>query len=348
MLPINQARMARHTRGIRPVIEIMNTMGFNSADIIKGTGIDMVALDDQNYIITLEAEYSFYRNILRLTDNPAIGLDIGYALRPETYGIYGYALLTASTVREYAKISEEFGVLSLTHFSPSLRENGKYVEYRFTPTYPIPRDLVQVFSDRDLGASVSTTRRVGIEENILTEVHLMHSGEPSSKHYRDFFGCSVKFDQPHNATFCRSSVLDQPLKAPDPELLDACLAKCRKLVNQVNISGSVKARVTELLISSRGRFLSIEEIAAKMKCSSRTLRRNLRSEGSSYAEALKDVRFELAKEYLGSGLKIEAVSEMLGYSEVAAFSRAFKQWSGLSPKSFREAMHADPESLPNN
>jgi len=86
--------------------------------------------------------------------------------------------------------------------------------------------------------------------------------------------------------------------------------------------------------------LSIEEIAAKMGCSSRTLRRSLRSEGGSYAQILKDVRLNLAKEYLASGLKLETVGDMLGYSEAAAFSRAFKQWTSVSPKVFRESLRA--------
>ena len=70
---------------------------------------------------------------------------------------------------------------------------------------------------------------------------------------------------------------------------------------------------------------------------SRTLRRRLARENSSYQEILAEVRYELAREYLAtSSLPMEEISQLLGYSAPANFSNAFKRWHGSSPREFRQ------------
>jgi len=330
--------MERHTRGVLPVLKILEEIGLDRKDVLKDTLISLSALSEPDYCVTIEGEYSLYRNILKLTQNPNIGLLIGDKLQAETYGIYGYALLCTTTLRKYAKIGAEFGVLSLTHFSFSIEESEKFFYFKLNPSYQIPNDLIQVFSDRDLSAGHSTLHRLGVDWEVYKEIQLMHDGFSDRSIYEEYFGCEVKFNQPRNCTVAYQEALDRPLSDPNPEVMEACLVRCRELVNNINFGTGTKSRVLELLISPRGRFLGIDEIAAKFGCSSRTLRRNLSNEGSSYAEILKEVRVNLAREYLASGLKIETVGEILGYSEAAAFSRAFKQWTDLSPKAFRESL----------
>jgi len=322
------------------VLDILEDMGWSKCETLKDTGICLSSLGEPDYCVTIEGEFSLYRNILKLTEDPCIGLTIGNRIPLETYGIYGYALLCSGTLRDYVKISAEYGVLSLTHFTFSTEESSEVLTYKLVPSYPIPDDLLRIFVDRDMSAGLSTIRKLGARGRMHKEVHLPHDGLPDTKVYEDYYRAPVKFNQPYTASIVFQSALDQPLNSPDPEVMEACLVQCRELLNKVALGVGTKARVTEMLISARGRFLSIEEIAAKMGCSSRTLRRSLRSEGGSYAQILKDVRLNLAKEYLASGLKLETVGDMLGYSEAAAFSRAFKQWTSVSPKVFRESLRA--------
>jgi len=68
----------------------------------------------------------------------------------------------------------------------------------------------------------------------------------------------------------------------------------------------------------------------------RTLRRRLKEEGSSYRELLDEIRYGLAREYLGqTQLPLEEISGLLGYTEAGNFSHAFKRWSGMSPREWR-------------
>ena len=81
----------------------------------------------------------------------------------------------------------------------------------------------------------------------------------------------------------------------------------------------------------------VARLKADLDFTSRTLRRKLNAEGSSYQQILSAVRYQLAREYLStSSLPLEEISVLLGYSSPGNFTNAFKRWHGSSPRRFRQ------------
>ena len=84
--------------------------------------------------------------------------------------------------------------------------------------------------------------------------------------------------------------------------------------------------------------VSIDRVAAELGLSRQTLYRRLKAEGATFEGLLEATRRKLAVRYLKrERLSVKAVAYRLGFSEPAAFSRAFKRWTGASPSTFREA-----------
>lgn len=82
--------------------------------------------------------------------------------------------------------------------------------------------------------------------------------------------------------------------------------------------------------------VSMEQVAAKLHVTSRTLRRKLVSEGASFQQIKDNIRRDLAINLLSNRkTSVSQIGRKMGFSEPAAFSRAFKQWTGLSPKEYR-------------
>jgi AraC-like DNA-binding protein len=87
-----------------------------------------------------------------------------------------------------------------------------------------------------------------------------------------------------------------------------------------------------------GGDVSIEAIAKKLATSSRTLRR-LAEERSSYNDVLAEVRIDVAKRYLSRGtMSASEVAYLVGFTEPPAFFKAFKRWTGMTPREFATAV----------
>lgn len=102
--------------------------------------------------------------------------------------------------------------------------------------------------------------------------------------------------------------------------------------------GEVEAVIEPML---RAGSVSIDGAARELGMSRQTLYRRLKEEGTTFEELLDAKRRQLAIRYLGvDRLPVKAAAYRLGFSEPAAFSRAFKRWTGTSPSLFRKALPA--------
>jgi AraC-like DNA-binding protein len=105
--------------------------------------------------------------------------------------------------------------------------------------------------------------------------------------------------------------------------------KARSGVIQADVENAIAA------LLPRGQT-RIESVAQKLGVSPRTLRRKLAAEGVTFAGILEDLRFELAKHHLAErDLSITRIACLLGYTEVSAFSHAFRRWTGRTPRADR-------------
>lgn len=99
-----------------------------------------------------------------------------------------------------------------------------------------------------------------------------------------------------------------------------------------------RARIRSSLLHQDGNVLhcpSLERLAGSFNISSQTLRRKLKREGTSYPQIKDEIRRDLAVEKLFSQkLSVSEIAHSLGYSESRSFTRAFKQWTGVTPSAY--------------
>jgi len=100
-----------------------------------------------------------------------------------------------------------------------------------------------------------------------------------------------------------------------------------------SFAGQVQQLIRESLSDGD---LTMETICQKLDNSSRALQRKLREEGTTYQKLLKETQFEVSKIYLQQPeVAICEISYLLGFSQPSAFHRAFRRWTGLTPKAFQ-------------
>jgi AraC-like DNA-binding protein len=153
--------------------------------------------------------------------------------------------------------------------------------------------------------------------------------------YFELLRCPVQFDGQHIAILFDAAAAEQPLLTGNAELA----AEADKLATRY-IEGlapdSTAARVRALLLKAMpsGEF-DQDVIARSLNQSASTLQRRLRKEGITYQGLLDATRRELALDYLRQGQhSLADIAFLLGFTDQANFTRAFRRWTGKTPRAF--------------
>ena len=186
--------------------------------------------------------------------------------------------------------------------------------------------VIQSFAESVLG-----------RELIEARVELMHRKPAYHRLYRDYLHAPVRFGRAANCYLIPTSLARTPNASGDPDAYAAAQAMCQNLLEQVPVTAlSTADRVRSLLLSRTAGSVTEEEIARALFITKRTLARRLEREGTGYREIREHLLAELAARHLReSRLSVEAVATLLGYSDAAAFRKAFRRWYGQTPGSFR-------------
>jgi AraC-like DNA-binding protein len=323
-------------KSLEPPLEVLGRMGHNRRTCLKGTGIMLSQLDNPQSRLTFQQELAFYRNALQLTGDPAIGLKLGEPFIPARYGLFGYALLSASTLRRAIASAVNFGQLTFSFFSFEFVETGDQASFAMKDPPPIEAALHDVYLDRDMSAAVVGFSAVLGQPLPLEQVHLAHDGHGQQQLYRDHFGCEVMFSAYPSKLIFSARSLDTLLPQRDADSSQYFRQQCRMLIDKLKRQSYFADDVRILLLARPGQFPGIDHVAGQLHVSVRTLRRRLSEEGSSFRSLLEEVRFQLAREYLlDTRLALAEIADLLGYTEPGNFSHAFRRWSGQSPRQYR-------------
>ncbi|MGB1092192.1 MAG: AraC family transcriptional regulator [Oceanobacter sp.] len=160
---------------------------------------------------------------------------------------------------------------------------------------------------------------------------------PHAREFRLIFPAPVHFGMPSNALVFNSELLDIPVVQTSASLKEHLDDAPLVWVSKPVIYPRYSRKVLNLLKqSSTPDKLDMETIASQLHMTSRTLRRKLSSEHASF-QSLKDkVRIDQAIQLLSQpDLTLAEISQTLGFSDPAAFSRAFKNWTGTAPSQYR-------------
>jgi AraC-like DNA-binding protein len=160
-----------------------------------------------------------------------------------------------------------------------------------------------------------------------------------------FFKAPVRGNQQINSLVISNEDLDQRLRwSLDPGEEDIAPILERHLMELLGPTGegerTVAARASSLIAKRLGRTsVAIDMIAAEMNTSVRSLRRHLTEEGTSFRQMLQEHRRTMIEAVLRSdGTRLSDLADRIGYSDSAVLSRAFKAWTGVSPRTYRKSM----------
>lgn len=157
------------------------------------------------------------------------------------------------------------------------------------------------------------------------------------KEFLDFAGCPVQKGDQNVLRFRMKDVL-VPFVSYNEGMWNFFEPELQKRLCEMERDDSYSAKVRSVLTELLpGGVCTIDEVAAKLGISRRTLQRKLKEEGTSFQKQLNGTREILARHYIrNTDMDSDSIAFLLGYQEVNSFLRAFNLWTGQSISDYRK------------
>lgn len=337
MTNINSTKPSLGHSTVSALVNYLTQAGINESIIKDETGIPICMNKNQDARIPLHQYRALWNLALKTSQDPALGLKLGASKDLSQMGIVGHIAYNSedleTALKHYIRlfnIVNESVSVSFTRNSSSCSLN---FFHKLPESYCIP-DI-----ERSLVLTLYRTRAWLDKDLPLESAHFCHKAPIYETDYKKVFGCPVYFNQTECKLIFSSQYLAMDSKKSNPYIKQACLNQANELISKLNfqsLSEKVKNYIHHELASCEP---TIERISSLLNISKQTLSRKLKQEGTLFQKLLESVRFDKARQLLEqSALSTSEIALALGFSELSAFSRAFKRWSGVSPKNFRESI----------
>jgi AraC-like DNA-binding protein len=322
----------------RGLIEVAVPKGAAEEALLARAGIAPAELDDQDNRIPFPKYVALMRAGKELCNDPALGLHFGELndlARVSVVGLIGYA---SDTMLEAIEQMNRYGRLVIEfdggpdRFRIAQQQRGLWLVDNRANANAFHELTESTFARLICGA-----RRIG-QQPMVKQIHVTHPDPGYADEYDRIFGVPVAFGAEWNAMEIDPAVLSFRLNLQPRYVFGILTEHADALLKELENSKSLRGRVENLLmpIMHKG-DIGIEAIAAKLGMSRQTLFRKLKAEGITFEKLLDDLRHRLALGYLrGKKVSVNEVAYLVGFSDPAAFSRAFRRWTGSSPRAWRE------------
>ncbi len=318
------------------LLELVEEQGGDNAGLLDDFGFNEAALMDIERRVSARQLWTLIDNALQITAQPALGLYYGQRLTLTSHGVLGYALMSCKNMQQVVDILMKYYHLLLDSATLVHEQDATWVHISFLIDEDKPGERavnVEIFF-----ASLLTSLKQLLHRDDFDVRITFSYPEPAYAYvYRQIFGHQIHFDASRSEICLPVEILSEKPQFANPAMLKIYQQQCESLLVKMDDDAGLQAQVKKHLLASGRPYLSLEQAAAHFNMSSRTFRRRLEGEKTSFQKILDALRQELAQTYLvGHALSVENVAELLGFSDVSNFRRAFIRWTGISPAAYQK------------
>jgi AraC-like DNA-binding protein len=318
------------------LLEAIGRAGADPDQVLRALGLDRAVLSNAEGFIPCSTFARLLEEAARATGDPCFGLHFGERFNLKNIGPLTYVVLNSPTiavadehVARYLKLYNQAAKVFFT-----VDEQRAYLQYVL---HDLEIDAPRQQNEYSMAIRLNTIRMMVGSQWAPLEVRFAHAAPEQILEHLRIFRAPVLFGYSTNAFMIERQFLERQIPAADERLYRIMKRYLERVLAEIPQEDGVLASVRRAVAESmREGDPNLARVAKKMAMSPRTLQRQLKEQGMDFKKLVADTRRQFALSYLKNRRStLTEIAFLLGYSEVSAFNRAFKRWTGSTPLAYR-------------
>lgn len=323
----------------RGLVDLAAAKGADREALLERAGIAAADLLDQDNRIPFDRYAALMRAGKALTGDQALALHYGELNDLSDISVVGLIGNASETMVEAFAQLARYGrlVVEVDGPSPRLQMRRRGGEVWMVDTRENPNAFPEL-TESTFARLICGPRRFGVTQ-LVKHVRVTHPAPAWRDEYERIYGAPVTFEADENAMLVDPVWFNHRVQLQPRYAFGVLSEHADALLRSLEESRTMRGRVESLLmpVLHTGKA-SMDQVAGKLGVSRQTLFRRLKTEGVTFEQVLDDLRHRLAVHYLaGKKVSVNETAYLVGFSDPAAFSRAFKRWTGVSPRTVRSS-----------
>ena len=324
-----------HAYYLSMMVGLLRERQVSESQLLQGTGLASIhAL--QEFGISATQVDGVCINAIALSADPQFGLRLGSHLNISSQGIFGYALMTSSTVGDALKLLVRYSRAIMPSVAIEVVQRDGWVDVLVAAAH-LPLDLQRFYCEVLYAAIIHNGSLLIADQTVMTRLELDYAPPCDAGQYHQVFGPAITFQAGRCALSFDAASISIAITTANPVAQEIFRRECDRLSSLDRRRGGVSERVQQVLLRAGSEFPTCAAVARQLHMSESTLQRRLAKEGCRYQQLLDQVRYRLANEYLaGTTLPVAEIACLLGFSDTTNFRRSFKRWANATPSAVRQ------------
>ncbi|WP_051630602.1 AraC-like transcriptional regulator QhpR [Afifella pfennigii] len=311
--------------------------------IFGRAGLRLTDLGSPVNELDLKGYCALFEEAATATQYDNIGLEFGQRFLPKHLGVIGYAAISSPTLAAALRNMERYFPAHQGQTSFGLLQDSGvlWLSYRiYDPRIARRRQDAEL----SLGMFCNIFKSALGPDWAPLEIRFEHERPGEYHAHEKAFGAPVRFGRRTNAIAFRRRDLDASMPQQDPFLFSVITPFLeRRCALQEDPEDFATVVRNQIKLHLGDTIPTLSEIARILGLPDQAFQRRLKASGVAFADLLKAARHELALHYLSDpDMPLTEIAYCLGYSELSAFSRAFRNWTGMSPQRYRRTRQRRP------
>lgn len=323
---------------IRTLVEAVERAGADTDAYFQDAGFDPALLRDERVRVSAETYDRLQLLALQHTGDRALGIHMGEHASMGAFNVVGSLVMHCRTIREALDVFFRYHRIISDCAESELVEEGDTAKLVYR--YPVSKHADCNRLRGELGPTRLTLigRAFAGDAASLSEVWFEHPEPTYAEEYERIFRAPVRFEQSCTALFGPRALLDAAQLHDNPTLYKVLREQAERQLSELEGARSVSERLEQFILQSYDEVNpDMATLSRRLGIGERTLRRRLKEEGTSFGRVLDAALGQVAQRILSEPeTTIQEAAYRMGFSEASSFHRAFKRWTGTTPRQFRD------------